>query len=58
MPSSERLWLAPVGQTVTQGASSQCRQDFGKCTICAGAFSGVTSKVWIRFSQAPDTSAP
>ena len=21
------------GQTVTQGASSQCRQDLGKCTI-------------------------
>ena len=26
------LVAAPVGQTVTQGASSQCRQDLGKCT--------------------------
>ena len=25
--------LAPVGHTGTQGGSSQCRQDFGKCTV-------------------------
>ena len=37
MPSSARLKLAPVGQTVTQGASAQCRQDLGKWTTRGGA---------------------
>ncbi len=65
MPSSARLCEAPVGQTVTQGAASQCRQDFGKWTMRASPASpttwppsGTTSKVWMRLSQAPDTSGP
>jgi hypothetical protein len=33
MPSAARLWLAPVGHTVTQAASSQCRHERGKCSV-------------------------
>ena len=43
MPSSTRLWLAPVGQTVTHGASAQCRHDRGKCTTRAAPRSGTAS---------------
>ena len=60
-----KLMDKAVGQTVTQGASSQCRQDFGKWTMRASFASpttsppsGTTSNVCTRFSQAPETSAP
>jgi hypothetical protein len=33
MPSSSRLYDAPVGHTVTQAGSAQCRQLRGKCTV-------------------------
>jgi hypothetical protein len=36
MPSSARLYDAPVGHTVTQAACSQCRQDLGKVDGAAG----------------------
>ena len=58
MPSSARLKLAPVGQTVTQGASAQCRQDFGKWTTRAGPVSGTASKLWMRLRKVPSGWAP
>ena len=36
MPSSVRLYDAPVGHTVTHGASEQCRHDLGKYTVLVG----------------------
>ena len=57
MPSSARLYEAPVGHTVTQAASSQCRQDFGKCTVRPSAPSPA-SKLCTRLSQAPDGVDP
>src|SRR6185295_8108143 len=52
MPSSARLYEAPVGQTGTQGGSSQCRQDFGKCTVCVFGNSP-TSNDCTRLKNAP-----
>src|SRR5512139_3773945 len=52
MPSSLRLYEAPVGQTGTQGGSSQCRQDLGKCTV--SVFGKVpTSNVCTRLKKVP-----
>src|SRR5512134_2723273 len=52
MPSSLRLYDAPVGHTGTQGGSSQCRHDFGKCTVCVFGYSP-TSNVWTRLKKVP-----
>src|SRR5512139_2754876 len=57
MPSSARLYDAPVGQTGTHGGSSQCRHDFGKCTVCVFGYSP-TSKVCTRLKKAPVGSRP
>ena len=34
----------PVGHTGTQGGSSQCRHDFGKCTVCVSGNSPTRSE--------------
>ena len=57
MPSSARLYEAPVGHTGTQGGSSQCRQDLGKCTVSVLGNSP-TSKVCTRLKKVPVGSAP
>ena len=57
MPSSARLYDAPVGQTVTQAGVSQCRQDFGKWTVRLSAPSP-SSKLWMRLNHTPAASAP
>src|SRR5512140_3432278 len=57
MPSSARLYDAPVGHTGTQGGSSQCRQDFGKCTVWVFGYSP-TSKVCTRLKNVPVGSLP
>src|SRR5512134_1192642 len=57
MPSSARLYEAPVGHTGTHGGSSQCRQDFGKCTVSVFGNSP-TSKVCTRLKNFPGGSAP
>src|SRR5580693_2670662 len=57
MPSSARLYDAPVGQTVTQAGSSQCRQERGKCTVRALAPSP-SSKEWTRLNHTPQASSP
>src|SRR3954471_17136773 len=61
IPSSSRLYEAPVGQTVTQAASSQCKQDFGKCTVRAPSPAPSTpsrcdptsSNEWMRLNHTP-----
>src|SRR5690349_4404670 len=57
MPSSARLKLAPVGHTGTHGGSSQCRHDFGKCTVCVSGYLP-TSKVCTRLKNVPVGSLP
>src|SRR5947208_2736571 len=57
IPSSARLYEAPVGHTVTQAASSQWRQDFGKCTVRAPAPSP-SSKEWMRLNHTPQAPSP
>src|SRR5262245_28131904 len=52
MPSSLRLYDAPVGHTGTQGGSSQCRHDFGKCTVCVSGYVP-TSNVCTRLKNVP-----
>src|SRR6185369_459040 len=52
MPSSARLYDAPVGHTGTHGGSSQCRHDFGKCTVCVFGNSP-TSNDCTRLKKAP-----
>src|SRR3984957_20474498 len=57
MPSSARLYDAPVGQTVTQAGSSQCRHDRGKCTVRASAPSP-SSNEWTRLNHTPHAPSP
>src|SRR3990172_8260242 len=57
MPSSARLCEAPVGHTGTHGGSSQCRQDFGKWTVCVFGYSP-PSKFCTRFKNVPVGSLP
>src|SRR5271168_1425580 len=57
MPSSARLYDAPVGQTVTQAGSSQCRHDRGKYTVRAPTPSP-SSKECTRLNQTPQASSP
>src|SRR5512144_3116983 len=57
MPSSARLYDAPVGHTGTHGGSSQCRQLFGKCTVCVFGYSP-TSNVCTRLKNVPVGSLP
>ncbi len=52
IPSSARLYEAPVGQTLTQAGSAQCRQDFGKCTVRPHSPSSL-SKLWMRLNHTP-----
>jgi hypothetical protein len=56
IPSLSRLYDAPVGHTVTQGGSSQCRQDLGKCTVSVCGNSPI-SKVCTRLKKVPLGSA-
>src|SRR3954471_18677311 len=65
IPSSARLYEAPVGQTVTQAASSQCRQDFGKCTVRAPSpapsdptSEPTSSNEWMRLNHTPQAPSP
>src|SRR3989338_4447226 len=57
MPSSLRLYDAPVGHTGTHGGSSQCRQDLGKCSVSLCGYRP-TSKVCTRLKKVPVGSAP
>src|SRR5215510_14093508 len=57
MPSSARLKEAPVGHTVTQAGCSQCRHDFGKCTVRPLAPSPA-SKLWMRLNHTPEGESP
>src|SRR5512144_1691723 len=57
MPSSLRLYEAPVGHTGTQGGSSQCRHDLGKWIVCTFGYSP-TSNDWTRLKKVPDGSLP
>src|SRR5574340_999481 len=57
MPSSLRLYDAPVGHTGTHGGSSQCRQDLGKCSVSLCGY-WPTSKVCTRLKKVPVGSAP
>ena len=57
MPSSGRLYEAPVGHTVTHSAVSQCMQDMGKFTVLLCGYSS-TSKLRIRLNQTPLGAAP
>src|SRR5688500_2847507 len=57
MPSSGRLYEAPVGHTGTHGGSSQCRHDLGKCTVSVFGYSP-TSNVCTRLRNAPVGSLP
>jgi len=41
MPS-ERLYEAPVGQTVTQAASSQCMHDIGTFSVFEAGYSPIS----------------
>src|ERR1700756_341116 len=52
MPSSARLYEAPVGHTGTHGGSSQCRHDLGKWTVCVCGYRP-TSKVCTRWKNVP-----
>src|SRR5256885_2144104 len=62
MPSSSRLYEAPVGHTVTQAGSSQCRQDFGKWMVrlqppLSLELKSSTSNVWMRLNHTPEACA-
>src|ERR1051325_6559113 len=61
MPSSVRLYDAPVGHTVTHAGSAQCRHERGKCTVRPVPVplpSDPTSKLWTRLNHTPVMSAP
>src|SRR5512144_1211642 len=57
MPSSLRLYDAPVGHTGTQGGSSQCRQDLGKCSVSLCGNCPI-SKVCTRLKKVPVGFSP
>src|SRR5258707_4487821 len=57
MPSSARLYDAPVGQTVTHAGSAQCRHERGKCTV-RPLLAAPTSELRTRLNHTPLMSAP
>ena len=57
IPSIAPLIRENLGLSVTQAGSSQCRQDFGKCTVHA-PLPSPSSKEWMRLNHTPQAPSP